>query len=173
VPPARTLSPRELGKIRWKGHAVFQCLGHYELLPYPKTLILKERSFSLFPALRARAGRESFIRSHWFLHPNDIRPGAMAGRSDLRYVILSRYVEGAATQLVPVSRAAAIQELMTAEFNLSLFGGRAWNPLADLVGSAERSGWSAEPGRSGPSHCPLTSGNREEQAARATEPGGP
>jgi hypothetical protein len=136
VPPARTLSPQELGKIRWKGHAVFQCLGHYELLPYPKTLILKERSFSLFPALRARAGRESFIRSHWFLHPNDIRPGAMAGRSDLRYVILSRYVEGAATQLVPVSRAAAIQELMTAEFNLSLFGGRAWNPLADLVGSA-------------------------------------
>jgi hypothetical protein len=108
-----------------------------QLLPYAKTLVLKEKSFDLFPALRANARGESFIRSQWFLHPDDIRPDAVAGPCDVRFVIFAQYTEGAPTELLPVSRSAAIQELMTAAFNLSAYGGRALQLLADVVGSAE------------------------------------
>jgi hypothetical protein len=93
--------------------------------------------FALFPALRANARSESFIRSQWFLHPDDIRPDAVAGRCDVRFVIFAQYAEGAATELLPVSRSAAIQELMTAAFNLSTYGGQALQLLADVVRSAE------------------------------------
>lgn len=107
------------------------------LHPYPQTLILKEGSFKLFPTLKARAGRESFVSSLWYLHPDDIRPGAVAGPCEVRFVIFARYEEGAPTELVPVSRGASVQELMTAAFNLSMYSGRALQILADSVRLAQ------------------------------------
>lgn len=106
------------------------------LYPYPKALNLKQGSFDLFPSLRARAGRTSFIGSQWHLRPDDIRPRAMGGPCDPRFVIFPHYQRGAATELVPISRGMAVHELMSNAFNLSMYRGRALALLADSLRSS-------------------------------------
>jgi len=106
------------------------------LYPYPKTLNLKEGSFRLFPDLRARAGRVPFIGHQWHLRPDDIRAGAVAGPCSIRYVLFPRYEPGASTKVTPMSRAAAVRDIMPGIFNLSMYRGRALELLSDAMTTA-------------------------------------
>jgi hypothetical protein len=106
------------------------------LYPYPKTMDLKGDSFKLFPELRAKNGKLPVVQSRWRVRPDDIRPGAIGGPCELRFVIAPRFRDGAPTELSPTSRADAVTELWSSVWNLSRYGERALHLLAEVMRGA-------------------------------------
>lgn len=104
--------------------------------PYPRALTLKAGSFSHFMDVWSRDGQPPLAAVERHVPPDLLRPGAVVGPCEVRYVIFPTYRKGVATELSPITAAAAVVELGRNAINLSLYGGRAVTLLADVVRGA-------------------------------------
>ena len=95
--------------------------GSTQIEPYPKPLSLDPGSWFLFPELEPEPpeGIVADEMAQWQVAPATIRRAAVSGPCDARFLVFPEYVEGADTELVPMSRAEALVELAknTFEFN--------------------------------------------------------
>ncbi|MGH2704418.1 MAG: hypothetical protein ACRDJ4_04785 [Actinomycetota bacterium] len=108
----------------------------HRLFPYPKALTFKYDPLERFPDLRGENGRVS-ISGDWHVRPDDLRPGAVAGACEVRYLIFPRYLEGAQTTLSPLTPGAATIEVGRNTLNMnSCYRERALPLLADLARAA-------------------------------------
>jgi len=69
----------------------------------------------------------------WHVPIHSIRAGALAGRVQPRLIVSPRYVFGARTELVPVSRGKTLVELGEATFHFHQHAERNFGVLADLA----------------------------------------
>ena len=106
------------------------------LYPYPKALTVKRQLAELFPDVRVPAVRSGWVDGQVHLRPEDIRPDSLGSPCEVGVIITPRYVEGAQTEVVPMSRAESAVELGRNALNLSLYGSRALPALADVVRGA-------------------------------------
>lgn len=106
------------------------------LYPYPRTLCLKEGSFELFAELNGRNATLRRLGSEWYVRPESIRSGALAGPCDVRFVIAPRYQEGSVTELTPIGKAEAIAQLWESLWNVAFYRDRALHLLTDVMTSA-------------------------------------
>jgi len=95
--------------------------GTARIEPYSKPLSLDRGSWFLFPELEPvddpRAAE--FERSQWQVPPAAIRPDAVGGRCDARFLVFPKYVEGATTELSPMTRAEALVDLAKNTFHFN------------------------------------------------------
>lgn len=106
------------------------------LYPYPRTLCLKEGSFELFAELNGRRATLRRLGSEWYVRPESIRPGALAGPCDVRFVIAPLYREGSDTRLIPMTKGQAVAELWDSLWNRAVYRDRALRLLTDVVTSS-------------------------------------
>lgn len=100
------------------------------LHPYPKALTLKDQAiFRWFPDLAHTSGVE--VRRH--LRPDEIRPGSTGKPCPIGFVIAFRFVEGAPTELLPLSPEEGARELARNGLNTHQFGPRAFPLIASVV----------------------------------------
>jgi hypothetical protein len=102
------------------------------LYPYPRALTLKAGAFPHFADVWPD-DRRPLAATEWHVHPELLRPGALSGPCEVGFVIVATYREGAATELTPISPAAAAAELAYNAINLPLYGPRALPILADVA----------------------------------------
>jgi hypothetical protein len=107
------------------------------LYPYPKTLNLKTGSFELFSDVKVRNGVNPVISRRWYVRPEEIRPDAIGGPCDLRFVIAPRYREGAPTDILPLTRAETIRDMWDSVWGLHRYGARSLHLLAEVMKGAE------------------------------------
>jgi hypothetical protein len=103
------------------------------LYPYPKAMTIKRQLAELFPGVRIPGARSGWVDGQVHLRPEDIRPDSVGWACDVGLIVTPRYVEGAATEVVPMTPAEAAVELGRNALNLSLYGSRALPALADVV----------------------------------------
>lgn len=102
-----------------------------KVYPYPKALSLGwDVLENLFPDLAEGTDRQAHQRH---LHPDRLRPGAIAEPCAMRFVIAHRYRAGASTSITPISSGSASLELGQNAMNLSVYRERALTLLSDLV----------------------------------------
>jgi hypothetical protein len=108
------------------------------LHPYPRSLWIEPASLAVIPGLdgRLRTGRE-FVGSWYHTSPDDLRPGSIGEPCAVRLVAFPIYVEGAATELTPMTRSEALAHLIANSFNFERFGGRGLGILRDVVAGAD------------------------------------
>lgn len=111
--------------------------GSARIEPYPKPVSLDPGSWPLFPQLEPRVdelGLEGeFEVVQWLVAPAAIRPDAVSGPCDARYIVFPKYVEGADTVLSPVGRAEALVELAKNTFNFNEHSREYLDQLAVVV----------------------------------------
>lgn len=103
---------------------------------YAKALTIDEGSWEVLSDLRPRlpAALEPFAHEQWYVPADAIRPGAVAPTARPAFVVAPRYEREGRTELLPLSRAQALQTLVENAFNFRLFDGRtALFALADVV----------------------------------------
>jgi hypothetical protein len=103
--------------------------------PFPKLLSLDQGSWPLFADCRPHPALPPGVQ--WYLAPQDL--GAEAARAHVpppRVVVFPRYVAGARTEVVPVSRAEALQGLAQMTFDFPDRAGRNLHALATVAASA-------------------------------------
>jgi len=95
--------------------------GTSRIEPYTKPLSLDKGSWFLFPELEPAVPLQldDAVPNQWQVPPDAIRPDAVSGPCDARFIVFPKYVEGADTVLTPISRAEALVDLAknTFEFN--------------------------------------------------------
>lgn len=122
-----------------------------ELWAFPKPFSLKEPS--LFPDLVGRPdlwlGPESAAlnlrqqidrndRPVWYIHPEDVRPQAIAfGPTPLRYIFFPQYEPETTPQLRPLTPNEAMRKLLENSVNFSSFGQGGLHLLARLAREAQ------------------------------------
>jgi plasmid stabilization system protein ParE len=99
--------------------------------PYPKALTLKRRASNPLAHLTS-SNEPPLIRGQWHVSSEDIRPGALAGPAEVRYVILPRYEEGSEIEVLSITAAEAVSHLARSTLNLPVYGARALPLLARL-----------------------------------------
>lgn len=107
---------------------------------YPKALTIDEGSWKVLEDLRPELGPElaPFGEEQWYVPSDAIRPGSIATTGRPALVVAPRYVANGRTELVPVSRAEALQMLLENAFNFRLFPSQAaLSALARLVSGAD------------------------------------
>lgn len=102
------------------------------LYPYPRTLCLKEGSFELFSELNGNAALRK-LGGEWYVRPESIGPGALAGPCGVRFVIAPQYREGSDTRLTPMSKGQAVAKLWDSLWNRAVYRDRALGLLTDVV----------------------------------------
>ena len=107
------------------------------LRPFPRPLWLKEPSIDLLGDLRSRIPPVLADRSRDVCHirPTDLRPGSVGQDSRVGLIVFPTYSEGGTT-LQPVSKAAAVVDLIHNAFNFARFGGEGLRILTELMGGA-------------------------------------
>ena len=106
------------------------------LYPYPKALTVKQGITRLFPGFKLPDIPTGFVNGQIHLRAEDIRRRSAGAPCEVRFVIAPRYIEGAATEVVPISPAEAAVELGRNALNLSLYRARSLPVLVDLVRGA-------------------------------------
>jgi hypothetical protein len=106
------------------------------LYPYRRTLCLKGGSFHLFPELDGSAANLRPLGSEWYVRPESIRPGALAGPCDVRFVIAPQYREGSDTRLIPMTKGQSVAKLWDSLWNRAVYGYRALHLLGDVMRQA-------------------------------------
>jgi hypothetical protein len=105
-----------------------------KVYPYPKALSLGWDVLDThFPDLLDGADRQAHQRH---VHPDRLRPGAIAEPCAVRFVIAHRYRAGAPTSITPISLGSAAMELGRNAMNLSVYRERALTLLSDLASGA-------------------------------------
>jgi hypothetical protein len=109
--------------------------GTTRIRPYPKPLALDAGSWSLFPEFEPAADLpgDDYKRTQWHIPASDIRADAVSGACDARWIVFPTYEAGAATELVPMRRAAALVELAKNTFDFPRHGVSALEQLATVV----------------------------------------
>ena len=114
------------------------------LHPFPKPFSIKDRS--LFPDLAADehlwVGPETDAapREHeepvWYIHPDNVREGALGRPVPLRYVLFPRYDSSAEPSLTPVNAGDAVRNLIENSVNFQRLGRAGLSAVVDLVKGA-------------------------------------
>jgi hypothetical protein len=106
--------------------------------PFPKPLSIDNGSQHLFPELEPAPapGDDRAPSDQWQVPPDSIRPDAVGTRCQARFIVFPKYEEGGATELVPLSRAAALVELATNTFEFRDHPCRSLDALAGVVEGA-------------------------------------
>jgi hypothetical protein len=104
--------------------------------PYPRPLAVDRGSWDVLADLRPSLteAQERYVTDQWHLGPTQI--GTVAGPGVPRLVVAPRYVAGATTELVPMSRADAVAMLVTNSFNFEMHAPAALETLASVVRSS-------------------------------------
>jgi hypothetical protein len=89
--------------------------------------VLPEFEPDIEPAMRA------YVDGQWHVDVRTIRKDALAASAAPGYVVVSRYVRGATTELATLSRPDALVALCENSFNLTVVGQRGLDALADVV----------------------------------------
>jgi hypothetical protein len=109
------------------------------LYPYPRPLLLKAGHVEVFPELCGEVYGPEWYQAFRWIHPSDIRPGAVAsGPCPIRFIVSYEYRPGAATELSPLTPAQGAMELLTNALNLPRYRARALPLVADVVEGAGR-----------------------------------
>ncbi|MGH9291702.1 MAG: hypothetical protein ACRD0B_00300 [Acidimicrobiales bacterium] len=105
------------------------------LLPFPRPLLMSESSIGLLPGLAGRLSPELDERASGKrqVHPASLRPDPIGTPVPVAGVIFPRYEPGSETALEPISRAAAVVEMIANSFNFAKVGGGALQLLADTM----------------------------------------
>lgn len=114
--------------------------GTGALHAYPKALTIDEGSWEVLSDLRPELppSLAPFAREQWYVPPDSIRPHVVAETARPALIVAPRYVADGRTELLPVSRAEALQTLVENAFNFRLFDGQtALSVLGKLVRGAE------------------------------------
>ncbi|MGH2572302.1 MAG: hypothetical protein ACRDGU_02240 [Actinomycetota bacterium] len=102
------------------------------LYPYPKALSFKKSQSDVFADLRRKFDGSRLLKRQWHLRAEDLRPEALGGPCQVRYVIAPQYEAGADIRVTPMSRAEASVELARCALNLRVYRERALPLLADV-----------------------------------------
>lgn len=107
------------------------------LYPYPRALSLKgAHLLESFPEIKSASRMAVSGTGRFDLHATDISGGSVGRPCPVGFVIVPRYESGAPTELVPISRAAAVLELGSSSMGLRHYRERALPLLADLATGA-------------------------------------
>jgi hypothetical protein len=104
-----------------------------KLYPYHRALTLKEGHAKVFPELYGSVNGSSGFGGQKWIHPADIRPGAVGVPCRIRFVIAHQYQPEATTHVIPITPAQAAMELLTNSLNLPRYRSRALPLVADVV----------------------------------------
>lgn len=105
--------------------------------PYPRTLTIERSGWHLFPGLEPAAAEAlPFRQERWHVDPHDVRAGSPGVRSRVSFIVAPEYRAGAATELLPISRAEMLEHLAAHAFNLTGLGTSAFHVLAGVVRSS-------------------------------------
>lgn len=109
------------------------------ITPYPKALSVDEGSWEILAHLRPdlRPDMAHLLGAQWQVPPETVRPDAVGSRAVPQILVLPRYVRGAATVLTPVTRAAALFEVLGQVFEPDRARGRDLRVLAEVVRGCE------------------------------------
>ncbi|NND02273.1 MAG: hypothetical protein HKN91_05750, partial [Acidimicrobiia bacterium] len=108
-----------------------------QLHSYPKAVTLKDRTvFETYPELPPAGVRPEYVRNHWYIVPEEIRPDIMAPPAPVGHVVLSRFEPGAPTTIELASRAEAAAAVGRSIINIGRYKSRVLPLLADLVAGA-------------------------------------
>jgi len=107
--------------------------------PFPRPMALSDTSMAAFPGLAASLppAYEQFHRLDHHVTADDLRPGALGSPSRVAFVAFPSYTPGQVTELVPVSRAQALMDMLRGTFNLERVGGRGVATLARVLRAAD------------------------------------
>ena len=108
------------------------------LHPFPRALWMESPSLDVIPGLRSALHPDfhHISRGQYHVHPDDLRPDAIGSPCPVGFVIAPTYSEGAATELVAMSRAEAVVMLADNSFNFECFKARGVKALAAALGDA-------------------------------------
>ena len=106
------------------------------LYPYPKALSFKKDRSEVFADLRKRYDGSPLLKKQWHLRAEDIRADAHGEPCEIRYVIVPRYEQGAATAVTAMGAAETTVELARCALNLGVYRARALPLLADVAREA-------------------------------------
>lgn len=102
---------------------------------FPRALSIDRGSWAtlndLKPTLELEI--EHFQGEQWQVPPDSIRPGAVAHRTQPRFVIVPRYREGSETRLFPLRRVEAVHVMGENAFNFQDFGDQGLRLLASVA----------------------------------------
>ena len=102
------------------------------LYPYPRALSLKYGHRAIFPDLyTSDNGWGKAEERH--LPPREIRPAAIAGPCQVRYIVAPHYERDAPTELTPISPAEGAMVLLRHAFNLPVYRARALPVVAGIA----------------------------------------
>lgn len=103
--------------------------------PFPKTLSLDRGSWPLFA--ECRPADTDAARTQWHVAPHQLGARTVESRTGRpRVVLFPKYVPGAVTEVVPVSKAEAVHELARMTFRFELHPRRNLEVAARLVSDA-------------------------------------
>ena len=110
-------------------------LGSGMLHPFPRALGMSQRSIGFIPGLLARLPLELATPDGNERHvpPDALRPSAIGGPCELRFVIVPEHVPGATTVLEPARRSEAVLTMMANAFNFADFKGAGLVALAAIA----------------------------------------
>jgi hypothetical protein len=110
-----------------------------DIVPYAKPLSIDAGSWPLFPALEPDAPLPSdgYKRDQWQVPASAIRSHSTPPVCRARHLVFPGYVEGARTELVPLSRGEALVEVAKNTFGFREHGRRALVTLARVVEQVE------------------------------------
>jgi hypothetical protein len=102
--------------------------------PYPRPITLRRGSWSALADMQARlpAGRQHFAAAEWHVPARSLDAVA-AGPMPAAAIILVRHASGAPAVLQPITRGAAIEQLVRQACNLSGFGQEGLDRLASVA----------------------------------------
>jgi hypothetical protein len=105
----------------------------HKLYPYPRALQLKPGHADVFPDLYGESNGSDWVEGSKFIHPSDIRPGAVGSPCPIRFVIAHEYRRDTPTELTPLTPAQGVMELLTNSLNLPRYRSRALPLVAQVA----------------------------------------
>jgi len=116
--------------------AAFDLSGR--VVPVPRALNLKRGTVALFPGIGGPDGaRLRHLDGSMAVQPVDVGAAGASGACPVAWIVAPRYVAGAPTELVPVTRARGLSDLATNAFNLDVWATAGFGTLADVAARAK------------------------------------
>jgi hypothetical protein len=107
-----------------------------EIEPYPKPLSIDPGSWGLLDDLAPDDG-EGYHAEQWHVSPTWIRPDAVSGPVPVSLLVFPKFVAGAPTRCVPITRSAGLVEMMSHTFRFHRHGRRNLEVLARTLRSVD------------------------------------
>jgi hypothetical protein len=110
-----------------------------EIDPYPRPLNIGRKGWSTLERLRPPDWHEDaeFPRHQWHVDVAALRPGAVAGRSSARFVVVPQFESGGPTRLEPISRAEALEVTYRQAMNPLVHGAAGFKAVARAVDACQ------------------------------------